>query len=117
MHAHTLPIAMPAFSAPAFTFAGSMCDGSSIGISTVSKPQSLNFLKSFTLSVTKGETKRNELMPKRMEVLVGVSRRADAHSVAQGEGSQAWELRLRDGSNLVGPRKARKTRKSPWAIL
>src|SRR4051794_25083783 len=71
MHAHTLPMASPAFSAAAFTFAGSMCDGSSIGISTVSKPQSLNFLKSFTLSVTKGETKRKELMPKRMGVVVG----------------------------------------------
>src|SRR5829696_7057646 len=68
MHAQTLPIATPALSAAAFTFAGSMCDGSSIGISTESKPQSLNFLKSRVLSVVKGEVKRKVLMPKRIVV-------------------------------------------------
>jgi hypothetical protein len=63
MQAHTLPIAKPALSAAAFTLAGSMCSGDSIGSSTVSKPHFLNLGKSFTLSVVNGETKRKELMP------------------------------------------------------
>src|SRR4051812_28717879 len=72
MHAQRLPIAMPALSAPAFTFAGSMWDGSSTGISTVSNPHFLNWEKSFVLAVTNGLTKRKELMPKRIRC-VGVS--------------------------------------------
>src|SRR3954464_11001981 len=68
MQAQTEPMAMPALSAAAFTLAGSMWLGSSIGISIVSKPQSLNFLKSFTLSLVNGEAKRKELRPKRMRI-------------------------------------------------
>ena len=59
---------MPAFAAAALSAAGSMCSGASTGISTVSKPQDLNFLNNWTLSVLKGETKRKELIPKRMVV-------------------------------------------------
>src|SRR5437868_1853697 len=66
MHAHTLPIARLFLSAAAFTAAGSMCAGSSMGISTVSKPHFLNVGKSTVLSVVNGETKRKVLMPSLM---------------------------------------------------
>src|SRR5687768_268634 len=63
MHAHTLPIARPDFSAAARTFGGSICEGSSIAISTVSNPQRRKVGKSETLCVVKGEVKRKVLMP------------------------------------------------------
>jgi hypothetical protein len=40
-----------------------MWDGSSIGISMVSKPQRLYFGKSFVLLLVKGEVKRKVLIP------------------------------------------------------
>jgi hypothetical protein len=40
-----------------------MCDGSSIEISTESKPHALNFGKRDTLSLVKGDVNRNVLMP------------------------------------------------------
>ena len=60
------PQASPALSKAARTFTGSMCEGSSIGSSTESKPHFLNFANSFTLSVVNGETNRKELMPNLM---------------------------------------------------
>src|SRR5205823_14000360 len=42
---------------------GSICAGSSTGISTVSKPQRLNCLKSRVLSLVNGDVKRKVLMP------------------------------------------------------
>src|SRR4051812_24823973 len=82
MQAHTLPTAIPALSAAAFTAAGSMCDGSSIGISTVSKPHFLNVAKSLVLSVVNGETKRKELMPNLMMGNVEVKNRAQTRARA-----------------------------------
>ena len=55
MQAQMEPIAMPALAAAAFKNLGSVCDGSSIGISTVWKPQFLSFLKRWTLSLVNGE--------------------------------------------------------------
>src|SRR5882762_4667581 len=40
-----------------------MCDGSSTGISTVSKPHFLKVENRLVLSVVKGDVKRNVLMP------------------------------------------------------
>src|SRR3954471_6670888 len=96
MQAQTEPIAMPALSAAAFTLAGSMWLGSSIGISIVSNPQSFNFFKSFTLSLVNGEAKRNELRPKRMGWSVlkwnlgrCAKKIAGGHSAAVGEGESS----------------------------
>ena len=61
-------MAMPALSAAARTLTGSMWDGSSMGSSRVSKPHFLNLGKSFTLSVTNGETYRKVFNPKRIVV-------------------------------------------------
>src|SRR5579859_5448447 len=63
MQAHTEPQTRPCWSSSRLTWAGSMWAGSSTGISTVSKPHFLNCLKSFVLSLVKGEVKRNVLMP------------------------------------------------------
>src|SRR5881394_546709 len=63
MQAQTEPHANPCLSNSAFTKAGSMCDKSSTGISTVSKPHFLNVLKSFVLSLVKGEVNKKVLMP------------------------------------------------------
>src|SRR4051812_32222589 len=89
-----LPIAMPALAAAAFTFAVSMCDGSSMGISTVSKPQRLNVVKSFVLSVVNGEVKRKVLMP--ILILWGVEGKGtmSAHVsrmwTVSNRGAQRW---------------------------
>jgi hypothetical protein len=40
-----------------------MCEGSSTGISTVSKPHFLKVLNSLVLSLVKGEVNRKVLMP------------------------------------------------------
>src|ERR1051326_7555003 len=63
MQAQTEPQANPCLSNSSFTKAGSMWEVSSTGISTVSKPHFLNVLKSFVLSLVKGEVNRNVLMP------------------------------------------------------
>src|SRR5688572_28610102 len=63
MQAQRLPMARPFLSAAAFTFAGSMCDGSSTGISTVSKPHFLNLGKCLVLSVMNGDVNKKVLMP------------------------------------------------------
>src|SRR5512137_2538266 len=61
--AQTEPQTRPCLSSSRFTCAGSMCDGSSIGISIVSKPHCLNCLKSLVLSLVNGEVKRKVLIP------------------------------------------------------
>src|SRR3954454_16675460 len=76
MHAQTLPQTKPFLSSAAFTFAGSMCDGSSTGISTVSKPHFLNLGNSFTLSVVKGDVNKNVLMP--ILIDIGFVKRVEA---------------------------------------
>src|SRR5688572_7072229 len=65
--AQILPMARPTRSAAAFTLTGSMCAGSSIAISTVSKPHLENLAKSRVLSVVNGDVYRNVLMPILME--------------------------------------------------
>src|SRR5438093_13585906 len=66
MQAQTEPQTRPCRASSRLTFEGSMCDVSSTGISTVSKPQRLNCLNSFVLSLVKGEVKRKVLMPIRI---------------------------------------------------
>ena len=61
--AQTEPQTRPCLSSSRFTCAGSMCDGSSMGISMVSKPHCLNCLNSLVLSFVNGEVKRKVLMP------------------------------------------------------
>src|SRR5258706_9655993 len=63
MHAQTEPQTKPCLSNSAFTCAGSMCEGSSTGISTVSNPHFLNCGNSFVLSLVKGEVNKNVLIP------------------------------------------------------
>jgi hypothetical protein len=55
MAAQMEPMAMPALAAAALRNFGSTCEGSSIGISTESKPQFLSFLKRCALSLVNGE--------------------------------------------------------------
>ena len=57
------PQASPALSNSRLTFCGSMCDGSSNPISTVSKPQLLNLGNSRVLCVVKGDVNRKVLIP------------------------------------------------------
>ena len=66
MQAQIDPHARPALSRAARTWAASMWEGSSIGISTVSNPHFLNLGKSEALSVVNGEVNRKELMPNLM---------------------------------------------------
>ena len=97
MHAQMLPTAMPAFFAAAFTATGSMCEGSSTGISTVSKPHFLNCENSLVLAVTNGLTNRNELIPKRLGVdwlCVGLLKR-DAPFARETKRSQARDTACR----------------------
>jgi len=68
MQAQMDPQARPALSSSARTWAALMCDGSSMGISTVWKPHFLNWAKSFVLSSVNGEAKRKELMPNLMDL-------------------------------------------------
>src|SRR5262245_52858863 len=63
MQAQTEPHTSPFLSSSAFTRAGSMCDGSSTGISTVSKPHFLKVGKNLVLSFVKGEVNKKVLMP------------------------------------------------------
>src|ERR1043166_7579301 len=63
MHAQTDPQTRPCLSNSCFTCPGSMCDGSSTGISIVSNPHFLKRGKSFVLSLVKGEVKRKVLIP------------------------------------------------------
>src|SRR2546430_218073 len=63
MQAQTEAQTSPWLSSSRFTCAGSMCDGSSTGISTVSKPHFLKVLKSFVLSLVNGEVNKKVLMP------------------------------------------------------
>src|ERR1051325_6184810 len=63
MHAQTEPQASLFLSSSRRTCAGSMCDGSSTGISTVSNPHFLNVGNSFVLSLVKGDVNKNVLMP------------------------------------------------------
>src|SRR6476646_9126890 len=61
--AQTEPQASPALSKAALIWAGSTWEGSSMAISTVSKPHFLNCEKSLVLSLLNGEVKRKVLMP------------------------------------------------------
>src|SRR5258705_6524790 len=63
MQAQAEPQTNPCLSNSSFTKAGSMCDGSSMGISTVANPHFLNVLKSLVLSLVKGEVNKKVLMP------------------------------------------------------
>src|SRR5687767_2909090 len=66
MHAHTLPHTRPAFFSSALMWLGVMWDGSSIGISTVSKPHFLNCGKRVVDLSVNGDVKRKVLMPSLM---------------------------------------------------
>src|SRR3712207_6035366 len=94
MHAHTLPQTSPALSSSTLTRAGSMWDGSSIGISTDSNPHFLNFGNSFVESFVNGDVNRNVLMPS----LIG-----DGFSKPAAEMQSVW-----DTSNI--PRRSSKVR-------
>src|SRR5687767_4349499 len=74
MHAQTEPQTNPFLSSSAFTWAGSICDGSSTGISIDSNPHFLNCGNSFVLSFVKGEVNKNVLIPN-LIVLGDVMRR------------------------------------------
>src|SRR5438445_6285788 len=63
MQAQADPHTSPCRSSSFFTKVGSIWDGSSIGISTVSNPHFLKVLKSGVLSLVKGEVNRKVLMP------------------------------------------------------
>src|SRR5688572_31722627 len=63
MHAQTDPHTNPCLSNSRFTCAGSICDGSSIGISTDSNPHFLNCGNNFVLSLVNGEVNKNVLIP------------------------------------------------------
>src|SRR6187200_1742339 len=63
MQAQAEPQTSPFRSSSDFTYAGSMCEGSSIGISIVSKPHFLKRGKSLVLSLVKGEVNKKVLMP------------------------------------------------------
>src|SRR5436190_1568607 len=63
LHAHTLPHTRPCLSSSALTLAGSMWDGSSIGISTDSNPHFLNVGNSLVEAVVNGDVNRNVLIP------------------------------------------------------
>src|SRR5437016_14225901 len=66
MQAQTEPQTKPFLSSSRFTWAGSICDKSSTGISTVSKPHFLNCLNNLVLWLVKGEVKRKVLIPIRI---------------------------------------------------
>src|ERR1043165_7920180 len=63
MQAQTEPQASPFLSNSAFTCLGSICEVSSMGISTDWNPHFLNCGKSFVLSLVNGEVKRKVLIP------------------------------------------------------
>src|SRR5580704_1784112 len=63
MQAHTEPHIRLCRSSSFLTNFGSMCEGSSIGISTDSKPHRLNCGKSFVLALVNGDVNRKVLMP------------------------------------------------------
>src|SRR5690349_6603166 len=66
MQAQTLPQTRPFFFSSRSISLGSMWLGSSTGISTESKPHFLNWGKSLTESLVKGEVKRKVLIPSLM---------------------------------------------------
>src|SRR4051812_26590878 len=66
MQAQTDPQTRPFFSSSACTYFGSMWDGSSIGISTDSKPHFLNMGNSLVESLVKGDVNKNVLIPSLM---------------------------------------------------
>src|SRR5690242_2897737 len=99
MHAQTLPQTSPALSSSALTLAGSMWDGSSIGISTDSNPHFLNCGKSLVDSVVKGETKRNVLIP---NLMVGRIVRTP-REISNGPGPAAARRRGAVAASLVQP--------------
>src|SRR4051794_10999959 len=66
MQAQTDPQTRPFFSSSACTYFGSMCDGSSIGISTDSKPHFLNMGNSLVDSLVNGDVNKNVLIPSLM---------------------------------------------------
>ena len=61
--AQTLPQTKPFLSSCAFTFAGSIWNGSSMAISTLSNHHCLNLGKSRVLRVVNGDVNRKLLMP------------------------------------------------------
>src|SRR5580698_2503592 len=63
MQAQAEPHTSPVLSNSIFTLCGSICAGASMGISTVSNPQSLNMGNSLVLLVVKGEVNRKVFMP------------------------------------------------------
>src|SRR5260370_41197582 len=66
MQAQTDPQTRPFFSNSLCTYFGSMWEGSSIGISTVSNPHFLKVGKSLVESLVKGEVNKNVLIPSLM---------------------------------------------------
>src|SRR5258705_5394468 len=66
MQAQTEPQTRPFFSSSACTYFGSMWEGSSTGISTVSKPHFLNMGKSLVESLVNGDVNKNVLIPSLM---------------------------------------------------
>jgi hypothetical protein len=75
MHAHTLPHTSPAFFSAALMCDGVICDGSSIGISTLSNPHFLNWGKSFVDLSVNGDVNRKVLIPNLMGSELSAARR------------------------------------------
>src|SRR5260221_288340 len=66
MQAQTEPQTSPFLSSSVLTWAGSMCDGSSTGISMVSNPHFLKVGNNFVLVFVNGEVNKKVLMPNLM---------------------------------------------------
>src|SRR5262245_12720482 len=70
MQAQTLPQTSLFLSSSRRTWAGSICDGSSTGISTVSKPHFLKVGNNFVLALVNGDVNRNVLIPSLIKLWV-----------------------------------------------
>src|SRR6478672_6136296 len=75
MHAHTLPHTSPAFFNSALMCDGVICDGSSIGISTVSNPHFLNCGNRLVDLSVNGDVNRKVLIPSLMGSELSAARR------------------------------------------
>src|SRR2546426_10612156 len=84
MQAQTEPHTKPCRSSSRRTLAGSMWEGSSIGISTVSNHHFLNVLNKPVLWVVNGDVNRNVLMPILISIWSGQEARATQGGVKQG---------------------------------
>src|SRR6266576_2456625 len=88
MQAQTEPQTRPFFSNSACTYFGSMWDGSSTGISTVSKPHFLNMGNSLVESLVKGDVNKKVLIPSLMS-----GHSAHARRFFNSAGAIVWAAR------------------------